>query len=65
MKHADQMLEHWLNDPNPVESPEVLAKSIDPRVRVDDFLYNERQRFIFSDRSQVLYENGRLKVVRN
>jgi hypothetical protein len=62
MTKAQHMLDRWLNDSATIDSPEALAKSIDPRVRIEGFLYSDRQRFVFPDGSSAVFANGCLSL---
>jgi hypothetical protein len=59
---AELMLDRWLNDMEPIESPEALAREIDPRVRVEGYLYTSYQRFIYSDGSKALFSRDTLTL---
>jgi hypothetical protein len=61
---AEQMLDFWLNDRELIGDVINFAKRIDPKCRIEGFLHTNRQRFIFSDRSQAVLENGCLKIVK-
>jgi len=64
MTHAKQLVKRWIDDPATCYSLEDWAKEIDPRCRVDGFLYSSYTKIVFSDCSQALFAGGKLEVLK-
>lgn len=63
MSLADNMLNRWRDQLEPIEDLDTFAREINPQVRIEGFLHTERKTFIFPDGSKALYANSCLKRI--